>query len=318
MRALSLTVSVAAMAVLACATKEATSDTTRASTTKPVAGGASGAATKLGEATGVKTPESVRYDPELDVYYVSNVNGNPSQHDNNGFIAVLRADSMGAPLKVLVAGGKNGVTLDAPKGLALSGDTLWVADINHVRAFNRRTGAKLADIDLTSQHATFLNDVAIGGNGAVYVTDTGIAFDDKGAMSHPGTDQIFKISGGRATAIKADSLYSPNGIAWDKANGRFILGGFAGKGVQAWKEGDKQPTTIAQGAGQYDGVEVLSDGRILVSSWADSTVNVVQNGAMSKLVTGVSGPADIGVDTKRNVLAVPRFNDDKVEFYKIP
>jgi hypothetical protein len=36
---------------------------------------------KLGETTGLKTPESVRYDPELDVLYVSNINGNPSQHD---------------------------------------------------------------------------------------------------------------------------------------------------------------------------------------------------------------------------------------------
>ncbi len=47
-------------------------------------------------------------------------------------------------------------------------------------------------------------------------------------------------------------------------------------------------------------------------------MNVVQNGALSKLVTGVSGPADIGVDTKRMVLAVPRFTDNKVEYYKIP
>jgi hypothetical protein len=47
-------------------------------------------------------------------------------------------------------------------------------------------------------------------------------------------------------------------------------------------------------------------------------VYVVQNGAATKLITGVSAPADIGVDTKRNVVAVPRFNDGKVEFYKLP
>jgi sugar lactone lactonase YvrE len=318
MRSLIRSVSVAALVVLAlpaCAKKEAPSDTTQAAAA--TATGAS-SATKLGEATGMKTPESVRYDPELDLYYISNINGNPSQHDNNGFIAILRADSTGAPMKMLVEGGKNGVTLDAPKGLALSGDTLWVADIDHVRAFNRKTGAKLADIDLTEQKAMFLNDVAIGGDGSVYVTDTGIAFNATGGQSHPGTDQLFKISGGRTSVLRPDSLYSPNGITWDKANSRFILGGFAAKGVQAWKEGDKQPTTLADGPGQYDGVEVLSDGRILVSSWADNTVDVVQNGKLTKLVGDVSGPADIGVDTKRNVLAVPRFNDGKVEFFSIP
>lgn len=309
---------VAALVVAACAKQEAKVDTTAAAKVSPTASAAGAAASKVGETDGMKTPESVRYDPELDLFYVSNINGNPSQHDDNGFIAIVRADSTGAPPRMLVEGGKNGVTLDAPKGLALSGDTLWVADINHVRAFNRKTGAKLADIDLSSQKAQFLNDVAIGGDGAVYVTDTGIAFDEKGNVSHPGTDQIFRISGGKATSITADSLNSPNGITWDKANGRFLLAPFGGKAVQTWKNGDKATTTLATGAGQFDGIEVLADGRVLVSSWGDSTVNVVQNGTLSKLVTGVSAPADIGVDTKRGLVAVPRFNDGKVEYYKIP
>lgn len=308
-------VGIAIAALAACAKQESKPDTTKAAAPAPAT---PAVASKIGETEGMKTPESVRYDPELDVFYVSNINGNPSQHDGNGFIAVVRADSTGAPVKMLVEGGKNGATLDAPKGLALSGDTLWVADINHVRAFNRKTGAKLADIDLSSQKAQFLNDVAIGGDGAVYVTDTGILFDAKGAMSHPGTDQIFKISGGKATAIKADSLNAPNGITWDKANARFVLGPFNGKAVQTWKEGDKAAATLVTGPGQYDGVEVLSDGRILVSSWADSTVNVIQNGALTKLVTGANAPADIGVDTKRMVVAIPMFNDNKVAFYKIP
>jgi len=39
---------------------------------------------------------------------------------------------------------------------------------------------------------------------------------------------------------------------------------------------------------------------------------------MSKLVSGVSGPADIGVDSKRGVLAIPRFDQSQVEFWKIP
>ena len=77
-------------------------------------------------------------------------------------------------------------------------------------------------------------------------------------------------------------------------------------------------TTLATGVGQYDGIEVLGDGRVLVSSWADSTVNLVKDNTLSKLATGVAGPADIGVDTKRNVLAVPLFSDGNVAFFKIP
>ena len=160
--------------------------------------------------------------------------------------------------------------------------------------------------------------MVVAGDGSVYVTDTGIRFDSTGAMSHPGTDQIFKITGRKVTVIKADSLNSPNGIAWDSANNRFVLAPFSGTAVQTWKEGDKAPTTLASGAGNYDGVEVLSDGRVLVSSWTDSTVDVVQNGTLKRLVSGVAGPADIGYDTKRNVVAVPRFNDGKVEYFRVP
>jgi sugar lactone lactonase YvrE len=316
-RMMLLSVAAAGVLVTACAKQDtAKADSATAATAATPTPAAT--ATRLGEAGGMKTPESVRYDPELDVFYVSNINGNPSQHDGNGFIAIVRADSTGAAAKMLVEGGKNGATLDAPKGMAISGDTLWVADINHVRGFNRKTGAKLADIDLSGQKAQFLNDVAVGGDGAVYVTDTGIFFDAKGGMTHPGADKIFRISGGKGTAIQADSLNAPNGIAWDAANQRFVLGGFNGKAVQTWKNGDKMPATLAMGPGGYDGVEVLSDGRILASSWTDSTVNVIQNGALTKLVTGVNAPADIGVDTKRNVLAIPMFNDNKVAFYKIP
>ena len=45
-----------------------------------------------------------------------------------------------------IVGGVNGVQLDAPKGMALQGDTLWVADITNVRGFNRKTGVPVASI----------------------------------------------------------------------------------------------------------------------------------------------------------------------------
>jgi hypothetical protein len=96
-----------------------------------------------------------------------------------------------------------------------------------------------------------------------------------------------------------------------------VLGPFNGQAVSAWKDGDTTVTTIASGPGGYDGVEVLGDGRILVTSWADSSVQVFSNGAFHKVVGGVEGPADIGIDTKRNVLAVPRFNAGRVEYFAI-
>ena len=84
----------------------------------------------------------MKWDASSGYWYVSNINGNPSVKDNNGFIARVRADST-ASMTMTSRGGKNDIRLDAPKGMALVGDTLYVADIDRVRVFNRRTGASL-------------------------------------------------------------------------------------------------------------------------------------------------------------------------------
>jgi len=313
---------VVTLASAACSSGEkASTDSAAAKTTDSAAAAAAAAPAMFasaGATDSMKTPESVRYDADLDAYFVSNINGNPSVKDGNGFIARIDAGNTSTST-ILVQGGKGGVTLNAPKGMAVVGDTLWVADIDAVRAFNKRTGAVIANIDLKPLKATFLNDVAAGPDGSVYITDTGIKFDDKGAMSHPGHDQIFKITGRKASvAIASDSsLKNPNGITWDAANNRFVLGPFNDKVVSAWKVGDSTVTPIGTGPGGYDGVEVLSDGRILVSSWADSSIQVISNGAFRKVVGNVEAPADIGVDTKRNVVAVPRFNAGRIEYFTI-
>ena len=312
---------VAAMVAACTSTEKASADSATAKaadTTTTAAAAAPAMFASAGATDSMKTPESVRYDADLDAYFVSNINGNPSVKDGNGFIAKVDAGNTSATT-MFVQSGKGGVTLNAPKGMAVVGDTLWVADIDAVRAFNKRTGAVIANIDLRPLKAQFLNDVVVGPDGAIYITDTGIKFDDKGAMSHPGQDQIFKITGRKpSVAMKSDSLLkNPNGIAWDGANGRFVLGPFGDKVVSAWKPGDSTVTPVATGPGGYDGVEVLGDGRILVTSWSDSSVHAITNGAFRKVVANVEAPADIGIDTKRNVLAVPRFNAGRVEYFTI-
>jgi hypothetical protein len=292
---------------------------------KPAADPGPAPGTKLGETAGMNVPESVRYDAELDVYYVSNVNGNPSKKDNNGFIARVRADSTSVTT-MLVEGGKNGVTLNAPKGMALVGDTLWVADIDALRGFDRRTGALIRQYELGAT-ATFLNDVSATPDGNVYITDTGIKYDDKGNATHPGKDQIFRMLRGSRAAPESffvsDSLLRPNGITWVGASngmpGRFLVAPFGGPSILMWTPGDKQPAPLTSGPGGFDGIEALPNGNVLVSSWADSSVWIAHGGThMVQLIKNVSAPADIGVDTKRNVLAIPRFNDGKVEYYKLP
>ncbi len=266
---------------------------------------------------GFKTPESVRFDPIDDVYFVSNINGSPGAKDNNGFIARVRAEGGEIDSLMFIAGGRGGVTLNAPKGMAVTGDTLWVTDIDAVRAFNKTTGRPIASHVI--QGAVFLNDIATGPDGALYITDTGIQINDAG-MSHPGPDRVFKLTraGQVSPALQFTSLVGPNGITWDDANQRFVIVAFAGTDIFAWKPGDTTATSIAAGKGEFDGVERLPDGRILVSSWADSSVYVLDGATLVRAVLGVQSPADIGVDTKRNRVAVPLFQANRVELFAIP
>jgi sugar lactone lactonase YvrE len=274
---------------------------------------------------GFKTPESVKYDADLDVYFVTSINGNPSAKDNNGLISRIRPDGSIESLE-WVSGGRAGVVLHAPKGTAIVGDTLWVADIDAVRGFNKRTGARGATVDVSRQGAKFLNDLAVGADGALYVTDTGILIDAAGNMTHPGPDRIFRVGTKRevSVAVAGDTLARPNGIAWDAANDRFIVVAFGGPAIFGWKPGDAAPTVVARGAGagagagQWDGVELLADGRIVASSWADSTVDVIAGGKVERLIGGVPSPADIGLDTKRQRVLIPVFTENRVEVWALP
>lgn len=275
-------------------------------------------ATRQLTVAGFSTPESVLHDSTQDIYFVSNINGSPTAKDNNGFISRVRPDGAVENLK-FIEGGRGGVTLNAPKGLALLGDTLWVADIDIVRAFDTRSGAPVDSVKLDSAGAVFLNDIAIAMTGAIYITDTGIRFDDVGNVLHPGPDRVFRIGPDRkmTVVVRGDSLGWPNGIALDPLGRRFIIVSFGpAKTVLAWKPGDRAPRVIARGAGGFDGVEVI-DGKVVVSSWADSSITRFDSTQSTKIITGVPSPADIGYDAKRKRVLIPLLTANRVEVWQL-
>ena len=268
---------------------------------------------------GFSTPESVRYDEAADAWLVSNINGNPLGKDSNGFISRLTSDGTVDSLHFIM-GGRNGVTLHAPKGMAIIGDTLFVADIDAVRAFHRMTGAPITSWNLAPQGALFLNDVAVTPQGDVYVSDTQVRFQPDGSMSHPGMDRIFMLNRDRKSAsiaLRNDSLGRPNGITWDARGNRLIIVSFGGGKIHGWAPGSDSLTIIATGKGQFDGVEMLPNGQLLVSSWADSTVSIVDGNSVTAVVRGVEAPADIGLNQRTGMLAIPLFNGNRVEIWRV-
>ena len=265
------------------------------------------------------TPESVRYDPDQDVYFVSSIGGVPGIADGDGAIARISAEHPERVEADFVRGGRDGVVLDAPAGLALIGDTLWAADITHLRAFDRRTGRPLTSVDLGPLGATFLNDLAVGPDGALYATDSGYRWAPDASAEHVGPDRIYRIAGGVArVAAEMPAGSVPNGITWDGSRGRWLLAPSESPALYTWLPGEA-PVAFSEAPGDYDGIEILGDGRVLVSDWADSTVVVLRpDGSSHRLASGLAGPADIGVDTRRRLLLVPVMLAGEVRLYTLP
>ena len=254
---------------------------------------------------GLAGPEAIRYDPDQNVYFISNFNGAGGEADSNGFIAKALHDGTIDSLKFMT--GTEEAPLHAPRGMYISGDSLFVADLEGVHVFNKRTGEQLMFADFMDFEPGFLNDVAVGPDGAVYITDTG-------------QGRVYQMSGSDLS-IAIDSLEDPaNGITLDEDNNQLILAPWGGgQTFRAFTPDNMTPQdfiTVNSG-GNFDGIEPHS-GSFLVSSQQDSSIYIIgENGESEAIIKTAPAPADIAVDIKRNRVAVPYIDLNRVDIWEI-
>ncbi|MDF2695737.1 MAG: hypothetical protein K0S65_4120 [Labilithrix sp.] len=269
---------------------------------------------------GLATPESVLHDDASDVYLVSNVEGKATDADGKAFISKLLPDGTVATLK-WIESGKNKVTLNAPKGMAIAGDLLYVADLDTLRIFDRKTGAPAGEVKIPG--ATFLNDVTIATDGRVLVSDTGVKAGAKGLES-AGTDAIYAVEPGAkgsakerkvSTLAKSKELGGPNGIAahgdkiWVVTMNGSQLYSLDAKG----KRSDEQRLP----KGTLDGLFFIGDDAVL-SSWDANAIYRGRPGhPIEVVIEDVKSPADIGYDKKRGRVLVPLFTENEVRAYDL-
>jgi len=144
---------------------------------------------------GLKTPESALFDASSNKIYVSNIDGNPTEKDGNGFISILEADGKMNTLKWVTG-------LNAPKGQAIYKGNLYVADIDELVVINISEAKIIKRYKI--ENAKFLNDVTVSEEGIVYVSDMQ---DNK----------IYALAGSNLSFWLEDKLIAnPNGLWTEK------------------------------------------------------------------------------------------------------
>lgn len=241
------------------------------------------------------TPESVLYvvDKKDTYLFVSLIDGEGNVADGKGGIAKLSTEG-----EVIDAEWITG--LNAPKGMAIYNQLLYVADLTEVVVIDIKKHAIVKKIPVAD--SVFLNDVTINSSGIVFVSDTR-------------TNKVHRIEKDVAS-VYLENTASANGL---KVYGSNLIVG-AGKELLLIGP-DKKPLVMATGFAQgIDGIEMTARGEFIVSCWPGLVYYVYSNGKIELLIDSQAekiNTADIGFDPNTRQVFVPNFFKNTVTAYQL-
>jgi len=238
-------------------------------------------------------PETVLYDSDRDVLYISNFLSSGTQ-----FISKVKLNGE-IENREWIKG------LIRPTGMAIHKDKLFVVE-----------RANLAEIDIKSgqivkRHAVpapgFLNDVAVDSEGNIYVSD-----GQRG--------QILKFSSGQFSIWKSgDEFIQVNGLHY--SNRKLYAGFSSDASLRSIDLSSGEITTIAKlGSGAIvDGIETDEKGNILVSDFNGKVYSVSPEGQKSLLLDSTAPRqycANFAYISGKNLLIIPTLSDNQVIAFK--
>lgn len=242
----------------------------------------------------LKVPESVLYDANQNCLFVSNVNGTPTEKNSKGFISKISPEGKVIDLKFATG-------LNAPKGMAIYQNKLYVSDIDRLAEISLDNPKKIKFYE--APKAQFLNDVAIGKNGVVYVSDSG-------------TGRIYKLENGVFGIWgKVAPLSGPNGLLCEK--GHLLIG--TNDGIFSADPITGKVEKLVSLSGGIDGLKAVGNGKYIVSDWKGKVqvVSATSHSVLFDTTDKKINAADLEFIPSKSVLLVPTFADNRVMAYKI-
>lgn len=242
------------------------------------------------------TPESVIYDKKRDVIYVSCMNLEPRIKDKNGFIS--RIDRNGNILQLRWIEG-----MSSPKGLAISGDTLYAADIDEIVVMDINNGVITRTIPVNG--ARMFNDITSDSDGNLYFSDT----DD---------NKLYKYAGNVVTEWY-DGILGPNGLLF--LNDTLFVATQGSNDFGAVDTNTKTYKVLTDSIIHADGIAYSGiPGYFFVSDWNGEIYVINPDYTKTSLINTKNvqtNSADIDYIQEESLLIVPTFFKNMVVAYKI-
>lgn len=254
------------------------------------------------QVTGLQAPHSFVADAACGCYFISNINGEPTAKDNNGFITKLDQDG-----KVLAAqfirGGDGGITLHAPKGMAIVNNLLYVADLDTLRAFDVKTGKPVVTVSFAGQEGPVaLVDVTADPQGLLYASDMD-------------ANVIYRIEPAKRHAVsvlaRGEALAGPRGLAVHPKTGRLIAVSWTKGSIVEIAEDGTITELVSNGFftsrfHNLDGVDFDTWGNMYVSDFTAGKIwRMRPDRHFNVIAEYLPTPADIGIDREKNLILVP-------------
>ena len=261
--------------------------------------------TKQWTVEGLEAPESAVYFKGH--YYVSNVAGQPAEKNGQGYISKVDLDGNMIEQKWITG-------FNAPKGLGIYKNQLFVADIDQIAVVDLLEGTITKTYQ--AEGATFLNDVEVGKDGSIYITDTF------------GGNAIYQIRDGQISIlIKDERLDYPNGLkikgddlyvaSWGVVTNPETFGTDVPGKILRVNLSDKSITEVTKPTGNLDGLINYKNG-FLTSDWiAGGILSVDSEGKVNEVLDLNAGSADITYIRKQKVLLVPQMMDGTLVAYEL-
>ena len=254
---------------------------------------------------GLNEPESVLFDKKNNVIYISNINGDPLKLDKNGYISKISVDGQILDKKWITG-------LDAPKGMAIFNDHLFVADLNKIWKFKISNKKKKS---FPINDAGFLNDLVADKNGNIYASDM---FKNRIYMLKNETITIWK---------KSKLLDSPNGLLIEGNNLIIASWGKIKRGFETEIKGKLLKVNLktreikrffsTRPIGNLDGIVFNKDNGYLATDWIKGKLlSINKKGIVTNTFKINEGSSDLEILMHKNLILIPMMKNNNLTAFQ--